>query len=143
MEIKDAKVTLQHFLTDHLMDPETEELCEAIKVMIIAYKEVEFLRRPIYDMDFTEIENALGFKLFIWQKTYIIRGEWRQMGMSTAQSIRRLLQVEKPLKLYANVSARERIENDITLGIYQQLHNAGIKTCRVEANCYKPASSRY
>lgn len=136
MEIKDAKVTLQHFLTDHLMDPETEEMCEAIKTILIVQKEVEFLRRPIVDMDFTEIENALGFKLFIWQKTYITRGEWRQIGMSTAQSIRRLLQVDKPLKLYANVSPRERIENQITWGIYQQLHNAGIDTCKVITNCY-------
>jgi len=143
MEVEDAKVTLQHFLTDHLMDPETKELCEAIKVMLIEHKEVEFLRRSVNDMDFTEIENALGFKLFIWQKTYITRGEWRQIGRSTAESIRRLLQIDKPLKLYRNVSQRERIENQITWGIYQQLHNAGIETCRVETNCYKPASSRY
>lgn len=136
MEIEDAKVTLQHFLTDHLTDPEAEEMCKAIKTILIAQKEVEFLRRPIIDMDFTEIEEALGFKLFIWQKTYITRGEWRQIGASTAQSIRRLLQVDKPLKLYANVSPRERIENQITLGICQQFHNAGIETCKVITNCY-------
>lgn len=136
MEVKDAKIILHNFLIDHLKDPEAEELCEAIRAILTADVEVEFLRRSIIDMDFTEIENALGFKLFIWQKTYITRGEWRQMGMSTAQSIRRLLQVDKPLKLYANVSPRERIENDITWRIYQQLHNAGIETCRVETNCY-------
>ncbi|MCR5404334.1 MAG: hypothetical protein K6E91_11040 [Butyrivibrio sp.] len=136
MEIEDAKVTLQHFLTDHLTDPEAEEMCKAIKTILIAQKEVEFLRRPIIDMDFTEIEKALGFKLFIWQKTYITRGEWRQMGASTARSIRRLLQVDKPLKLYANVSPRERIEDQITLGICQHFHNAGIETCKVITNCY-------
>lgn len=136
MEIKAAKTILEKYLTEHLTDPDAKELCDAIKTMLIEHKKVEWLTRDIPGMDFSKIEKALGFRLFVWQKSFILNGEWRQMGMSTAQSIRRLLQVDKPLKLYANVSPRERIENQITWGIYQQLHNAGIETCKVITNCY-------
>lgn len=136
MEIERAEKIFKEYLTEHLTDPDAKDLCDAIKTMLIFKKEIDWIHRDIPGMRFDEIEKALGFKLFIWQKTYITRGEWRQMGTSTAQSIRRLLQVDKPLKLYANVFPRERIENQITWRICQQLHNAGIETCKVITNCY-------
>lgn len=39
------------------------------------------------------VENALGFKLFVWQKAYIENGHFRQMGATTAEILRDLLDV--------------------------------------------------
>lgn len=51
----------------------------------------EWIYRTIPDegVDFDKIEKALGFKLFIWQKTFITRGVFRQYGETTAICIRR------------------------------------------------------
>ena len=34
---------------------------------------------------FKKIEAALGFKLFFWQKAYIITGQFRRYGKTTAE----------------------------------------------------------
>ena len=39
------------------------------------------------------VEKALGFKLFVWQKTYIERGYFRRYGATTAEILRELLNV--------------------------------------------------
>lgn len=137
MEIKAAKTILEKYLTEHLTDPDAKELCDAIKTMLIEHKKVEWLTRDIPGMDFSKIEKALGFRLFVWQKSFILNGEWRQMGMSTARSVRRLLHKDKPLMINMNTAPRERFENQLTLDIKEKFAMAGIETCRVTVNRYR------
>lgn len=40
---------------------------------------------PELDKKIEDVEKALGFKLFIWQKTYIEYGVFRQYGETTAK----------------------------------------------------------
>lgn len=44
---------------------------------------------------FDLIEKALGFKLFIWQKTYITTGYFRRYGETTAKCIENLLHLNR------------------------------------------------
>lgn len=46
---------------------------------------------PELDKKIEDVEKALGFKLFIWQKTYIEYGVFRQYGETTAKILRLLI----------------------------------------------------
>lgn len=46
---------------------------------------------PEYNELFEKVEKALCFKLFTWQKTYIINEEYRRSGRTTAEILRKLL----------------------------------------------------
>lgn len=41
-----------------------------------------------------EVEKALGFKLFVWQKSYIQFGVFRKYGATTAEILRDILDVD-------------------------------------------------
>jgi len=62
-------------------------------------RRVAWIYRPInwtgcdLEKNIEEVEKAMGFKLFIWQKAYILFGEFRQMGATTAEILRDLLDV--------------------------------------------------
>lgn len=43
---------------------------------------------PELDKKIEDVEKALGFKLFIWQKTYIEYGVFRQYGGNDRQNIK-------------------------------------------------------
>lgn len=80
---------------------------------------------------FGKIEEALGFKLFIWQKTYLLERHFRQFGATTAQCLRALLfESAEPLDFSRNRprSNRERAERDELRKIKEKLDAAGIKT---------------
>ena len=49
-----------------------------------------WLYRPIYPEEefLKKVEAALGFKLFIWQKAFIVTGAFRQYGATTAEILR-------------------------------------------------------
>ncbi|MCI8371286.1 MAG: DUF4406 domain-containing protein [Lachnospiraceae bacterium] len=50
-----------------------------------------------------EIESALGFRLFTWQKSYIAYGNYRRIGKTTAHILRQLLYLESdPMDLSDN-----------------------------------------
>lgn len=51
------------------------------------------------------VEKVMGFKLFVWQKAFIARGQFRQMGATTAEILRDLLDVSA---LPIDYSERER-----------------------------------
>lgn len=46
---------------------------------------------PLWDNLFEQIEEALGFKLFFWQKTYIMGLGYRCSGQTTADVLRNLV----------------------------------------------------
>lgn len=61
---------------------------------------------PYEDERIKRIEKALGFKLFIWQKTMITRGKSRRSGETTARIVKLLTETNVPLDLTV---AREKM----------------------------------
>lgn len=116
-----------------------KELGELVKVAGIAPETAGFIYNdlPFSEIDYDKIEKALGFKLFIWQKTYIERGEYRQSGKTTAVALRTLLtDIEKPLELQRPHSAREKIEQQQLIDIYKKLQAANVP-CRKITKIHK------
>ena len=76
------------------------------------------------------VEKALGFKLFVWQKTYIDRGYFRRYGATTAEILRELLNVsEAPLDYTRKPSSRmQSIYREELKEIKKKLDAAGITT---------------
>lgn len=76
------------------------------------------------------VEKALGFKLFVWQKTYIERGYFRRYGATTAEILRELLNVsEAPLDYTRKPSSgMQSIYREELKEIKKKLDAAGITT---------------
>lgn len=88
------------------------------------YRDIPTYNNIVYE----KVEAALGFKLFIWQKTLIECGEYRRSGRTTAQILRELLtDTEQELVLQRPHSIREEIEQRQLLEIYKKLKENGIK----------------
>ncbi len=89
---------------------------------------------PISDYKFEEnvikpIEEALGFKLFTWQKSYLLNGEYRRYGDSTAKALKILLEVNKaPLVVSHPTSHHQKCEIITLRDIKEKLDVAGIPT---------------
>lgn len=82
---------------------------------------------------FEAVENALGFKLFFWQKSYIATGNFRCYGATTAEVLKMLLDIENEPIDYTK-PARSQIEKvfrDDLKKIQYRLAASGIKTRRV------------
>lgn len=93
-----------------------------------------WLHRPLPEAEgfFEKIEKALGFKLFIWQKTFIINGHFRQYGETTAKIIKRLTVDNIPIDLTQRPrTPREKFETEELVKIYKKLQAAGVPTCPV------------
>lgn len=86
------------------------------------------------DCDFEKtiraVENVLGFKLFVWQKTYIERGYYRRMGATTAEILRDLLDVSAPPIDYRRraETEREKFYRRELWEMKRKLDDAGIPT---------------
>lgn len=76
------------------------------------------------------VENALGFKLFVWQKTYIECERFRYMGDTTARILRDLLDVsEKPIDYTRGAATpRQKFYRRELREIKEKLDRAGIPT---------------
>lgn len=94
------------------------------------------LHLPEFEKQFEAIEAALGFKLFAWQKTYIAYGHFRQYGATTAEILRKLMQVEAfPLDYTKRpTTQREAWYRGFLREIKQQLDAAGVPTREVFFN---------
>ena len=96
------------------------------------YNEWIYRTMPDEGVDFDKIEKALGFKLFIWQKTFITRGQFRQYGETTARCIRRLLQKDNPIDYRRRIEhAQEFFERREMIRIHDQLQAAGVEVCEI------------
>ena len=75
----------------------------------------------------------MGFKLFAWQKYYIICGQFRRYGETTAIALRILLSIDEPPLDFTTRprSMRERFERNELLKIKEQLDLAGIETRKI------------
>lgn len=110
------------------------------------YRNSSFLPNEI---EFFEmIENVLGFKLYFWQKTFLLTGQFRQGGFTTAKCLRKLfrnvpIDFSDPPK-----SAKEHFERKQLIEIKMRFDNAGITTapvftCKKEKEKYYGTYARY
>lgn len=85
---------------------------------------------PDLERTLEAVEKAMGFKLFVWQKTYIERGCFRQYGATTAEILRDLLDASKPPLDYTKPTANhmEQFYRKETREIKAKLDAAGIPT---------------
>lgn len=85
---------------------------------------------PEHEELFKRIEAALGFKLFVWQKTFIVMGAFRQYGETTAMILRELLKTDATPLNYTKkaTSHMEKFYRQKLREIQEMLQNAGIKT---------------
>lgn len=104
-----------------------EELKEAKEIHKIAYQQDAFFQK---DKEiFGKIEKALGFRLYSWQKSYMYTGEFRRIGTTTAQCLKRLLFNKSPIDFSERPrNMKEDCERSEMLRIYDTLQEAGIKT---------------
>ncbi len=88
-------------------------------------------RNPYHEYEelFNRIEAALGFDLFVWQKSYIVTGHFRQYGETTAMILKELLDTEAALLDYTRrgMSHREDFYRRQLREIQERLKDAGIK----------------
>lgn len=91
---------------------------------------------PQYQEQFEAIEAALGFKLFAWQKAYIVSGNFRQYGATTAEILRELMQVDASPLDYTRLPRTQQEHNyrRFLREIKQQLDSAGVQTREVFFN---------
>lgn len=85
---------------------------------------------PYMEKQLEAVEKALGFKLFVWQKTFITNGHFRQYGETTARILKDLLATDdEPLDYSAHTgNIREQLCRDETRKIKEKLDAAGIIT---------------
>lgn len=109
------------------MNLESEEL-NMKKIPEWIYAPTNF--SPELEKTFAAVEKALGFKLFIWQKTFIANTTYRRSGRTTAEILRALLNVSKPPLDYTKPVAdhMERFYREETREIKAKLDAAGIPT---------------
>lgn len=88
------------------------------------------------EKQFEAIEAALGFRLFAWQKAYIVTGKFRKYGATTAEILRDLMQVDSyPLDYTKRpTNAVAALYRDVLREIKQQLDDAGVPTREVFFN---------
>ena len=85
---------------------------------------------PYMEKQLEAVEKALGFKLFVWQKTFIVNGHFRQYGKTTAEILKDLLDTDdEPLDYSARPeNIRAQFYRDETRKIKEKLDTAGIIT---------------
>lgn len=91
----------------------------------------EYVYHAALEKWFAAVEEALGFKLFFWQKSYIAFGTFRRYGKTTAEILRELSQINEPpidLRRYKTRGHRVRIYYDELLKMKETLNAAGILT---------------
>lgn len=85
---------------------------------------------PYMENKLETVEKALGFKLFIWQKTFITTGIFRQYGETTARILRDLLAIDDEPLDYSKRPGNIRADfyRSETRKIKEKLDAAGVIT---------------
>ena len=114
-------------------DAACDALYESIKRMPKSQEKSlieERIYRPIpgENENIEEIENALGFRLFVWQKTYLSGQGFRRYGKTTVECLQVLLESKEPLKFHGRISIKDGIFLKELRGIKEKLDTAGIET---------------
>jgi hypothetical protein len=102
----------------------------------------EWIYSPVNDLKwddlFEQIERALGFKLFIWQKTYIMGIGFRRSGQTTAEILRLLVgnTVLPYIRLERPKSKQEDLKQKELIKIKEKLDSKGIISRNIEREYY-------
>lgn len=93
----------------------------------------EGMFHPDEEKFFEAVEKALGFKLFVWQKTFIATGTFRRFGKTTAEALRELSNVSAPPIDYTLPprNAREKFHRQTVIEIKEKLEQNGIETRKI------------
>lgn len=134
MTNKEAADVLIRWKNAMMTDSSKEAFNKAIEALEKVDKD-DWIYAPVNDPEwnrmFEEVEKALGFKLFIWQKSYILGQGFRQYGETTAKALQELLfgVDEEPID-YSKPAPNKRwiFYTDELRKIKEKLDNAGIKT---------------
>lgn len=89
---------------------------------------------PYWDDLFKKVEMALGFKLFVWQKTFIVFNNYRKSGKTTAEVLSVLLK-DKDKPFYVNIPPTSIQESFFIRALKEtksKLDEAGIKTREIK-----------
>lgn len=83
---------------------------------------------PVWDSLFERIEEALGFRLFFWQKTYIMGLGYRHSGQTTAAILRVLVgnRISDPIYLERPKNRMEDFYQHELVDIKRKLDDKGI-----------------
>lgn len=119
---------------DAVLDSKTKEAFEKAIKSVEIYEKYDWIFREIDDPEWNvkldAIGEALGIRLFYWQKYYIVNGCMRQTGFTTAVILRELLDVNNVPWDISDMLMRpkERWHYEVIKKIKTKLDNAGIPT---------------
>lgn len=133
MDREEQKKILEEYINDiNHIGPEVE----AIKGLLEDTKILDWIYAPyiLYEQEIKIIEKALGYKLFLWQKTFIFSGMLRRSGKTTAWVIRRLLYEDDIYIGYKYEKPEDRFENKELLKIAKLLKDTGLINAKIHLN---------
>lgn len=90
---------------------------------------------PLWDSLFERIEEALGFRLFFWQKTHIMGLGYRCSGQTTADVLRKLVGdcvISDPIYLKRPRNRMEDFYQHELIDIKRKLDDKGIISRSIE-----------
>lgn len=134
-----AKEVMGRPIFTHEFPSIADELKEASKEDFMSIKIDEGAPEWLYHsrferdswVDFDAVEKALGFRLFGYQKSYILRQGFRQMGRTTSEILQILFnkeQYDNPIDFSNPPSNRQKhIFRQQFRDIWEKLHDAGIE----------------
>lgn len=105
---------------------------------IESYEFPEWIYKPVndpsWDSLFERIEEALGFKLFIWQKTHIMGLGYRCSGQTTAEALRVLVggRISGPIYLERPKNRIEDFYQQELIDIKRKLDDKGVISRNIE-----------
>lgn len=135
---------IENFITKDEPIMEFEEMQAVVEMIYEIYKNTnpdeppKWIYSPVNDPKwddlFEQIEEALGFKLFIWQKTYIMGIGFRRSGQTTAEILRLLVgdTILPYIRLERPKSKQEDFEQKELIKIKEKLDSKGIISRNVE-----------
>lgn len=100
----------------------------------VAMEEFAELQQQIWDSLFEQIEEALGFRLFFWQKTYIMGLGYRHSGQTTADVLRNLVGecISEPIYLKRPKNHMEDFYQHELIEIKRKLDDKGVISRSIE-----------
>ena len=119
---------------DAVLDSKRKEAFDKAIKSVEIYEKYDWIFREIADPEWNiklnAIDEALGIRLFYWQKYYIVHGCMRQTGLTIAVILRELLDVKNvPWDIsYMLMRPKERWQLEAIKQIKTKLDNAGIPT---------------
>lgn len=130
MDREEQKKILKEYINNiNHIGPEVE----AIKGLLEDSKILDWIYAPdaMEGPEIKIIEKALGFKLFVWQKSLIYSGRLRRIGHTTAWAIRQLLKEDDIYIGFAYETREDRFDNKELLKIAKLLKDTGLIKAKI------------